>query len=125
MSKQAMGMDPLGFIKDTQEPQVIKSQKPVLNRVQDKPQPPIKLAKTSVAKKAVGRPVTYKREILKTSQEGLPENWTRATYIVRESIVEQLKAVAYWERKQVKQVIEEAFQNYLADKEIKPIPSLN
>jgi len=37
----------------------------------------------------------YRREYTKSSQEGLQENWTRATFIVREDLLEKLKDLAY------------------------------
>ena len=57
----------------------------------------------------------------KTTQEGLKEGWTRATFIVRQSHLEKVKAVAYWDRKQLKEVIDEALTSYLKGKKIKPI----
>jgi len=58
-----------------------------------------------------------------TTSKGLRPGWTRATFIVREETVQQLKAVAYWDRKELKRVVEEAFRAYLQDREIKPIPT--
>ena len=57
-----------------------------------------------------------------TTSKGLRPGWTRATFIVREETVQQLKAVAYWDRKELKRVVEEAFRLYLEGKEIKPVP---
>lgn len=63
----------------------------------------------------------------KSSKEGTKDNETRATFIVKEDSLEKLKALAYWERKLIKDVVDEALRDYL-DKyekkngEIKPIP---
>lgn len=57
-----------------------------------------------------------------TTSKGLRPGWTRATFIVREETVQQLKAVAYWDRKELKRVVEEAFRIYLEGKTIKPVP---
>lgn len=57
-----------------------------------------------------------------TTSKGLRPGWTRATFIVKEETVQQLKAVAYWDRKELKRVVEEAFRAYLAEKSVKPIP---
>jgi hypothetical protein len=57
-----------------------------------------------------------------TTSKGLRPGWTRATFIVREETVQQLKAVAYWDRKELKRVVEEAFQVYLQGKDVRPIP---
>ena len=57
-----------------------------------------------------------------TTSKGLRPGWTRATFIVKEETVQQLKAVAYWDRKELKRVVEEAFQVYLQDRPAQPIP---
>ncbi len=62
--------------------------------------------------------------LLKTSQKGLKSGWTRATFILRNDYLEKIKASAYWERKSVKEVIDEALGNYLKGKRIKPRRSL-
>lgn len=55
---------------------------------------------------------------IKTSQLGLPSDWTRATFIVRKDILEKLKDFAYTDRRTVKDVINEALRNYLNGKEV-------
>jgi hypothetical protein len=57
-----------------------------------------------------------------TTSKGLRPGWTRATFIVREETVQQLKAVAYWDRKELKRIVEEAFRAYLQGKDVRPIP---
>jgi hypothetical protein len=61
-----------------------------------------------------GRPQTVTKEIQKSSQEGTKENEIRATFIVNEEILEKLKAVAYWDRVLIKNVIDEALRDYIA-----------
>jgi hypothetical protein len=53
---------------------------------------------------------------------GLRPGWIRATFIVREDFLEKIKAVSYWERKDIKQVIDEALAGYLKNKKIKSRP---
>ena len=65
-----------------------------------------------------GRPRTNFREVTKSSQEGLPENWTRATFIVRESLLEDLKDYAYTRRVTIRDVLDEALAAYLDGKEL-------
>ena len=60
-----------------------------------------------------GRPVTQTKEITKSSQEGTKENETRATFIINEELLEKLKAIAYWDRLLIKEVINEALSNYI------------
>lgn len=76
-----------------------------------------------------GRPVTSTREITKSSQEGTKEGETRATFIVKEEILDKVKALAYWERLKIKDVLNTALEEYLARYEkksgdIKPIPKI-
>ena len=61
-------------------------------------------------------------------KRGLKGSETRATFIVDENLLEKLKAVAYWERLNIKDVINDTFINYLEayerqNGEIKAIPN--
>jgi hypothetical protein len=47
------------------------------------------------------------------TQRGLQDGWTRATFILRKVYLENLKELAYWERKTIKGVIDEALFSYL------------
>ena len=74
-----------------------------------------------------GRPVTQTKEITKSSQEGTKENETRATFIINEELLEKLKAIAYWDRSLIKEVVNNALQEAVVKYEkkngdIKPIP---
>jgi len=74
-----------------------------------------------------GRPVTQTKEITKSSQEGTKENETRATFIINEELLDKLKAIAYWDRVLIKDVVNIALQETVAKYEkkngdIKPIP---
>ena len=75
-----------------------------------------------------GRPVTQTKEITKSSQEGTKEKETRATFIVNEELLDKLKAIAYWDRKLIKEVVDTALQEAVVKYEkkngdIKPIPN--
>lgn len=74
-----------------------------------------------------GRPVTQTKEITKSSQEGTKEKETRATFIVNEDLLEKLKAIAYWDRILIKDVVNNLLQDLIDKYEkengnIKPIP---
>ena len=74
-----------------------------------------------------GRPVTQTKEITKSSQEGTKEKETRATFIINEELLDKLKAIAYWDRVLIKDVVNTALQETVAKYEkkngdIKPIP---
>lgn len=73
-----------------------------------------------------GRPATNKKEITKTSQEGTKSGETRATFIVKEDLLEDLKAIAFWDRVLIKDVVNRALAAEVAKykaahKSIKPI----
>ena len=51
-----------------------------------------------------------------TSQEGLKDGWIRATFILRKDYLEKLKALAYWKRKKIKEVTDDALRLYLKGK---------
>jgi hypothetical protein len=53
--------------------------------------------------------------------KGIQVGWTRATFILRKDFLSKLKAVSYWDRKKMKEVIAEALGDYLKGKKIKPL----
>ncbi len=60
-------------------------------------------------------------------KKGLKIDETRATFIVREDLLEKMKAVAYWERLNIKEVINEALDRYVGayerqNGELKEVP---
>jgi hypothetical protein len=54
-------------------------------------------------------------------EKGLQDGWTRATFVLRKDYLSKLKAVSYWDRKKIKEVIDEALGAYLNGKKIKPM----
>jgi len=63
----------------------------------------------------------------KTSQAGLPEGKTRATYILSQVLVEKIKNIAYWDRLGINEVTEKIVSDYVSKYEkkngaIKPRP---
>jgi len=54
-------------------------------------------------------------------EKGLQDGWTRATFVLRKDYLRKLKAVSYWDRKKIKEVIDEALGIYLKGKKIKVI----
>jgi len=55
-------------------------------------------------------------------ERGLPPGWTRATFIVRQDQLDKLKALSYWYRRPIKELVQEALANYLKGKRVKAIP---
>jgi uncharacterized protein YnzC (UPF0291/DUF896 family) len=52
-------------------------------------------------------------------EKGLHDGWTRATFVLRKDYLSKLKAVSYWDRKKMKEVIDEALGDYLKGKKVK------
>ena len=78
-------------------------------------------------RKKAGRPKTSTRVVEKSSQEGIRDGYTRATFIVNEALLDKFKAIAYWDRALIKNMINTALEDYVTRYEktngsIKPIP---
>jgi hypothetical protein len=73
-----------------------------------------KLGSLSSVKKMVGRPKTNFKVINKSSEEGTLEGETRATFIVNEELLNKLKAIAYQERKMIKEIVNEMLHDKIA-----------
>jgi hypothetical protein len=72
-------------------------------------------------------PLTPSQPEVSSIKKGLKSDETRATFIVREDLLEKLKAVAYWERLNIKEVINEALDRYVGayerqNGELKEVP---
>ena len=67
-----------------------------------------------IVKRGVGRPRSSTRVYTKSSQEGLNGIETRATFIVKEDILERLKDLAGAEGKLIKELINEAIEDILS-----------
>ncbi len=94
-----MGSDPFSFISDT-----TKAENDKCNNL-SKPSKPNKQENTE-------RPKNENKLRL-----------LRATFIIREDFLDKIKAIAYWERKQIKSVINEALSEFIEKKgNIKPVP---
>ncbi len=80
------------------------------------PEPPAALPEVEVS------------EPVASVKRGLKGNETRATFIVDENLLEKLKAIAYWERLNIKEVINDMILNYIdtfekQKGEIKSVPN--
>ena len=49
---------------------------------------------------------------------GLKPGWRRYTLILRDTYLEKIKDIAYWDRKDIKDVVDEALESYLKGKDI-------
>ncbi len=92
--------------------------KKTIQPVEEKIEPSIQYEKENL---------TSTRIISSTSQLGTKENETRATFIVNEVLLEKIKAIAYWDRESIKDVLNNALEGAIKKYEtkngtIKPIP---
>jgi hypothetical protein len=78
--------------------------------------------KDEIDKPKVGRPKSNFKEITKSSQQGTKEEETRATFIVKEELLDKLKAIAYWERVMLKETVNKALEEYIKKAKVKPRP---
>lgn len=69
-----------------------------------------------VPSKSKKKEASEKKVITKSSQIGTKENETRATFIVSEQQLESIKALAYWERLSIKELIAHMIECYLETK---------
>jgi hypothetical protein len=88
----------------------------------EQPEPRIKRA-IERTKKKLSAPL----DKIPTSQLGLKEDETRATFIVKKEALKKLKEIAYWDRTTLKDIIEdaleEAVKKYVKLRgELRPIP---
>ena len=111
-TKPRIGSDPLEWIQDSraeEREEGAKVSTPSKQRTRSKPS---KLEQTT--------PTTIESEPKKSTQAGLRDGWTRATFIIREGQLDKLKNLAWWERKEIKQVLDEALSAHLAGKKVPP-----
>lgn len=65
-----------------------------------------------------GRPAKHTTPKEKSSEAGLPDELTRATFIVKKELLEKLKGYAFYEGMSLKDTINECLEQYLDGKEI-------
>lgn len=56
------------------------------------------------------------------AKRGLQEDLIRATFIIKQDHLEKIKAFAYWERIQIKDVIEDMCNQFFENRKIRSIP---
>jgi hypothetical protein len=65
------------------------------------------------------------KRIQNTSERGLQRGWTRATFILKAKHLEQLKQLAYRNRKTIKEIVDEAFNSYFTARDSNPDTSID
>jgi len=64
------------------------------------------------------RKLSKPADLPKSIEAGLKTGWTRATFIVRQDNLEKVKDAAWWERRDIKDVLDDALSFYLKGKKI-------
>jgi len=108
MSEKRLKRDPLSWITDSRKAagESKHSKQSKLSRPETSAQP------------QDSRPL----RAVKSTRQGLKTGWTRATFIVREELLERLKGYAHWERQDLKAVVDQALSSYLKGKTARPKP---
>jgi hypothetical protein len=55
-------------------------------------------------------------------ERGAKPGYQRATFLVKKELLVKIKAQAYWQRRQVKKVLEEALTEYFKNRTVRPLP---
>ena len=74
-------------------------------------------SESSSSKAKRGRPKVSTKIITKSSEVGTKEGEIRATFIVNESLLEDLKALAYLDRESIKTTLNGALEGYLKNRQ--------
>ncbi len=105
MSKERLGSDPFSWIKDSREDEKVEnteiSKQDNLSKQELQSNQDEEIIKESVAKKS--------------TQKGLADGWTRATFIIKEENLEKLKDYAYWERLQIKDALNKILVSFFEE----------
>jgi hypothetical protein len=70
------------------------------------------------APKKIGASVDRKAK----GPQKMQEKWIRTTVMIREMNHGKIKAITYWEKKGIKEVVDEALKLYLKGRKVKPLP---
>ncbi len=60
--------------------------------------------------------------LIPAAKRGLQEDLIRATFILKQDYLEKIKAYAYWERLQIKDVFDDMCEQYFKDKKVRSVP---
>jgi hypothetical protein len=110
-------------VKESEEPAVYKATPPTIVEkstiVEEETPPPPPVMEP--------KPEPKKIAAISSVQKGLKAGETRATFIVKEDTLEKIKAIAYWDRQNIKDVMQTAIENYIKEYEqkqgvVRPVP---
>lgn len=109
--KKRLGTIPKGLEWISQE-----SQLEITKSIQDMP---VQKALSSQKKSMFGQVSTLE---IPSARRGLQDDLTRATFIMKQEFLEKIKAYAYWERVQIKDVLDEMCEQFFENKKVRSIP---
>jgi hypothetical protein len=136
MKKERLGSDPFDWIKDSREEEKVEIKeeskqelqsvhskqnlqdnisntgKKDLQNIQDLSSPQGITNKLNIKMQEVHNEAIPQRP----AKKGLSEGWTRATFIIKEDQLKEIKDYAYWERLQIKDVLEEIIDSFFEKK---------
>jgi hypothetical protein len=71
--------------------------------------------KTVTVETVIEKTIGEERKVMEVTsvQRGLKLGETRATFIVKEDSLEKIKAIAYWDRQNIKDVVQAAIEDYI------------
>jgi hypothetical protein len=75
-----------------------------------------------IRKKPATKKIGAAAAVKAKSQQKTQEKWIRTTVMIREMNHGKIKAITYWEKKGIKEVVDEALKLYLKGKKVKPLP---
>jgi hypothetical protein len=70
------------------------------------------LGETKPQSKKIDDNVTIKKEVKELKLKD-NDNETRATFIIKEDVLNKLKSIAYWERIKIKEALNNALEEYI------------
>ncbi len=121
---EAAGVPPAAEAPQTAVPPVVSESAPASPEIPATPPQPeagpraVQPEERPAPAKGKGRGAKPSRE--KSSKAGLPEGWSRATFIVKEEYLEKLKDYSYWERLTLKEALDGVLSQFFKGREIRP-----
>ena len=93
--------------------------KPVVTKV-EQPVKPVQIQVEPIKFMASEKPKVAKQSS-ESASAGLPEGYTRATFIIKKDHVERLKALAYVNKTPIKDLVDQAMTKFLKDRDVATI----
>jgi len=139
MSKERLGSDPFSWIKDSREDEKVEiteiskqdnlskqELQSLQNNISKSSLPELQDKQSNISKQDLQELQSNQDEEIikesvakKSTQKGLADGWTRATFIIKEENLEKLKDYAYWERLQIKDAVNKILTSFFEENGVK------